>query len=143
MTERPSPPPRPRRWPLLAGAAALITITALVTLALLVAWSRPTNRRLWQHCQPQSVQYADGATYCLTVLERDVDWRWLPFTFTRHLDLFVARGPEATYGHVVDYGPRLADLDRAVVEWSPDGVTFTESSGHRLFIPAEAFLASR
>jgi hypothetical protein len=30
-----------------------------------------------------------------------------------------------------------------VTEWTPEGVTFIEADGHRLFVPHEAFVGGR
>jgi len=65
-------------------------------------------------------------------------------------EIFVGRGTSApAYGHSVRYSFHPGYTNREVhirsskVEWSPDGVTFIEGSGHRLFIPKPMFVGGR
>ena len=99
--------------------------------------------------KPGEVQY-DGATYYLSVVEGDIDWRGFPLYWTRRYYIYVGResGPP-TYGHVLDYsfhpvGDEIeVHIRQSVVEWSDECVTFREASGHVVFIPAEMFVGGR
>ncbi len=128
--------------------AALIAV--MVSLAVLVAWSRPTNVVQWQWCQPDDISYDSYDPYCLSVVEGDINWTFMPLTVMRHYYVFVGRGTQVpSYGHYADYTPTFGAaeardyLSRASVEWTTEGVTFVEDAGHRLFIPAEMFTAGR
>ena len=126
-----------------------VVIAGGVTFTLVSAFSRPTHRLLWQECQPATVSYDDFDPYCLSVVEGDVNWVFMPLNPRRHAYLFVARGTAVPgYGHYLDYGPQLyGDPERylsdVTLDWTAEGITFNEPTGHRLFIPAEQFTGGR
>ena len=52
------------------------------------------------------------------------------------------------YGHWTEYEFHNYSNDsdyftRCVVTWEPEGVTITEPTGHKLFIPKKAFIGGR
>ncbi len=107
---------------------------------------RPSDRIIWQSCQPESVKY-DAYSYCLYVGEGSLDWSRFPYTLNRKYYIVIGRTP--IYGHVKDYSftSELEDIDTYVkqsqVEWSAEGLTFIEKAGHRLFFPKEMFVGGR
>ncbi len=121
-----------------------------VPIAFLIAWviNRPSDRIVQQWRQPKDIDYRSFDPYTLSVIEGAVDWYKLPFA-RRHY-LFVGRGSDAPdYGHYLDYrftrgyGDTDAHIAKSTVEWKPDGITFVEASGHRLFIPKAMFVGGR
>jgi len=65
-------------------------------------------------------------------------------------EVFVGHGPDTpSYGHSVRYSfhPGYTNPETHIrsskVEWSADGVTFIEGTGHRLFIPKAMFVGGR
>ncbi|QJW96141.1 hypothetical protein FTUN_3697 [Frigoriglobus tundricola] len=55
---------------------------------------------------------------------------------------------DSLYGHWTEYEFHNYHNEpdyflRCVVTWAPDGVTLTEPTGHKLFIPKNAFIGGR
>jgi hypothetical protein len=138
-----------RRIRIIAGLTLLLVVTALLAsfVTLLLA-TRPTNRILWQQCQPDTVVYDDFG-YCITLLEGAPEYNGYPLTIGRRYRLLVARGTQTTYGHAVDYAlthghdDAAAYAQRSSAEWTPEGVTYIEPDGHRVFFPAAVFTGGR
>jgi hypothetical protein len=108
-----------------------------------------TDRIIQQWHQPKEIEYKSFDPYTLSVVEGALDWSRLLSLPHRHY-LFIGRGTDApSYGHYLDYTfhPSIDDLDAHVrqsqVEWTPEGLTFVEASGHRLFVPKAMFVGGR
>lgn len=127
---------------------AFAAVSGMVALAVLFAATRPSLQVLWQNCQPETMTYDDGG-YCISVIEREMDLSGWPLYVDNHYALVVTRGSQTDYGHMVDYSFTNNDSDisayinQSQSEWSPEGVTFVEQDGHRLFIPASVFIGGR
>jgi hypothetical protein len=127
----------------------IVLVLAMFAVAALIEWARPTDRVLWQECQPEDVSYESFDPYCIAIVEGDVNWQFITFTVMRHFYVFVGRGQEISYGHYISYTPQFGATDKAeylsgvTVEWTSDGVTLLEPGGHRLFIPADQFTGGR
>ncbi|MEW6492384.1 MAG: hypothetical protein AB1589_07715 [Cyanobacteriota bacterium] len=108
--------------------------------------TRASDRIIWQSCQPESLKN-DSYGYCLYVGEGGLDWSRFPYTLNRKYYLVISVTP--TYGHYKEYSftSELEDVDTYVkeskVEWSAEGLTFIEKSGHRLFVPRKWFSKGR
>ena len=130
------------------GMAGMI-LGAAIAAGLVIHWSRPTRAVLWQACQPADVTYDGFDPYCLSVVEGDLNWTFMPLSTIRHTFVFVGRGTGINYGHYLDYGPQfrgqdpVAYMDQATLDWTAEGITLTEPTGHRLFLPAESFVGGR
>ena len=130
---------------------SVIAISLLLTLVVLLLACQPSNRVIWQDCQPPTVAYGSFDPYCLSVVEGSRDWSGLLLlNVKRRYYLFIGRGKDApAYGHYVDFtftfgGDDLSAFIKASkVEWTPNGVTFTAKTGHALFIPKSAFIGGR
>lgn len=137
------------RWMLVLGGAALGLLLALFAGAILSNDLRPTGRVLWQDCQPATFTLDNTEPYCLAVLEGGLNWRFLPLARVRQHTVFVGRGSEISYGHYTDYSLHvtgstpLFDPAQLMADWTAEGVTLIEPSGHRLFIPAAAYEGGR
>jgi hypothetical protein len=128
----------------LAGAV----FGVLVALAVTLLMNMPSNRILKQWHQPKEIDYKSFDPYTVSVIEGAINWGILG-TSRRHY-LFIGRGTEApSYGHYLDYtfhsGFEEVDeyIGRSTVEWKPEGLTFVEASGHRLFVPKAMFIGGR
>ncbi|GAB4575298.1 MAG: hypothetical protein Kow0077_26130 [Anaerolineae bacterium] len=137
-----------QRWGMaLLGFAVGVMIMFFVGAALFAA-ARPTDRVLWQACQPDDVNY-DDAQYCLSIIEGGLNLQFWPLATLRHTAVLVGRSGQASYGHYTDYTLHstgdlsAAYLDALEVSWTAEGVTLAEPSGHRLFIPAQWFTGGR
>ncbi len=130
---------------------ALVLLTATVlTLILTYLLHRPFNRIMAQWPQPSAIKYDAFDPYYFSVVESDLDWRYLPLTWQRHYYLYVGHDSGAPeYGHFIEFSFHpggddvAAHLRKSSVEWSAEGVTFNEASGHRLFIPKQMFIGGR
>lgn len=139
-----------QRWFLISlGAMALVLVPLTALLTLLLA-TRPTLRVLRTWTSPPELQYDTWGQRHLSVVEGARDFDGFPFHVGRRYFLYVGMDAGTpTYGHQIHYSlnnsveelePYLA---RATVAWTTEGVTFTEPSGHRLFVPKASFLGGR
>jgi hypothetical protein len=129
------------------GAGGILSTIGTV---ILVGWLfYPTERVVWQSCQPDDITYKSFDPYCLSVIEitRPIDRFWLE---QRRYYVFIGPGTGfPSYGHVVehDFFPGQKDRDTYIrnctVTWTIDGVTLEQESGHRLFIPKKSFIGGR
>jgi hypothetical protein len=134
-----------RRFLILIG---LVFVLAVFTAIFLFLATRPSLRLVWQECQPPAVEY-DGGEYCVSVLEGSLDWRGFPLSVGRTYNIAVTQGTQTDHGHLLDY--RFTNvlenvetyIQRSSTEWTPEGVTFIEADGHRLFVPREVFVGGR
>jgi hypothetical protein len=126
------------------GSVALTSLLFTFVLLLLLHW--PSHRVVWQDCQPQSINYGSFDPYYLSVIERNTGWL---FTRTSYY-LFIAHGKSApAYGHYLDFSfffvskDHDAEIKSSKAEWTLQGVTFTASTGHSLFVPKKSFIGGR
>jgi hypothetical protein len=134
------------RWLL---ALLLVAIFAVV-VSCVATWflNSRSDRVIKQWHQPKEVEYKSFDPYTLSVIEGAIDWNNL--SFPRRHYLFIGRGTESpSYGHYLDYtfhaGFEEVDayIGQSTVEWTSDGLTFVEASGHRLFVPKSMFIGGR
>jgi len=121
----------------------------MLTLLGLYTLTRPSHRVIHTWKQPDDIPY-DGATYYLSIVEADLDWRGFPVHVSRRYYIYVGRDSDTpVYGHTLDFSffPFSEDIDthiqQSAVLWSADGVTLETLSGHRLFIPQRMFTGGR
>jgi hypothetical protein len=134
---------------LICSLTVILSAIGPVVLTAVANW--PSNRVVWQTCQPGDINYESFDPYCLSVIEGSLDWQSSLFSPPRRYRLFVGRGTEAPgYGYEVEYSFPLAPRDdpdgyirESKVQWTKEGVTFEEPSGQRLFIPKRLFIAGR
>ena len=131
---------------------AILIILAVFVSALLVVFllHRPSNRVIAQWQQSGTINYQSFDPYFLSVVERDKDYSSFPFHVERNYFIYVGRGSgQPSYGHVIKFSFHPSDqsieehIKKSVVEWSKEGVTFKELSGHVLFIPKKMFIGGR
>jgi hypothetical protein len=96
------------------------------------------------------LDYKSFGPYSVYVLEGARDWSY-PLALPMRYSVVVARSGLAPpdYGHILDYSfhpggnDTEAHIRKSTAEWGPDGVSFVEDSGHRLFIPKKMFIGGR
>ncbi len=103
--------------------------------------------------RPDSIDYQSFGPYYLSVLRDGPDWSGFPLHVSRNYSLYVGReSGTPTYGHVVKhsfhpgadhYHDEETHIKASRVEWTAEGVTFHERSGHRVFIPKSMFVGGR
>ena len=125
---------------------ALFTLAVVVPVCLFIA-TRPSHAVLASYPAPQDARDAGS---CVLVLEGSMDWDGFPFHVSARHSLYIGREcGSPSYGHVKEYSlhpePTLLEehLRKSRAEWSDDGVTFIEASGHRLFIPGAMYRGGR
>ena len=129
-------------------ALLILGLSSVISCATTWLLNSKSNRVISQWHQPQEVDYKSFDPYSFSVIEGAIDWKDL--SFPRRHCLFIGRGTDApSYGHYFDYTfhPGSEDIDeyigRSSVEWSANGLTFIEASGHRLFVPKAMFIGGR
>lgn len=139
---------KPKFWMIIIS----FIIGILVCLVVVVRVVQPTNKVVETWKQPNDIKYG-GNTYCLSVMEGGLDISNLPFFTERQYIIFVGVDiGKPSYGHVlnVTFYPDANTIDdvpayikQSKVEWSNDGVTFTEKDGDQIFIPKSSFIDTR
>jgi len=138
------------RWAVLALLFAFLVLACSLPLSFGLAWwmNYPSNRVVAKWTQPETIDYKSFGPYELYVMEGGLNWTL--FGTERRYYLFIGRAEgEPSHGHAIDYSFHPGGTDLAAhiqaskVEWSDDGVTFVEASGHRLFVPKKMFIGGR
>lgn len=127
----------------------VIALVWLITsAAFAVALTRPTNITLAHWDQPNGVNYQSNDPYALYV-EENSPW-WNVFKRNRYCRVGVVSHvhTKLLYGHWTEYEfhnywNEPDYFTKCVVAWEADGVTVTEPTGHRLFIPKNSFIGGR
>jgi hypothetical protein len=110
--------------------------------------SLPSNRVLKQWPQPTDIDYGSFDPYTVSLVEGAIRWRDL--SLRRDHFLFIGRGSDAPgYGHYLSHTVHngyedITDyIDRSSVEWTAEGISYIEPSGHRVFVPKAMFTGGR
>jgi hypothetical protein len=130
---------------------ALVAIASFVLALILISMLHSrSNRIVTQWRQPSSISYDSFDPYYFTIVESDNDWQLLTFHRQPHYVIYVGHDSGIHgYGHYLEFSfhPDYEDLEthlkKSNLEWSVEGVTFREASGHRLFIPKAMFIGGR
>lgn len=129
-------------------------LSAVVTFIVMIIIMQPSNRVIETWKQPENIIYKDPWIYSISVVEGELSLSNFPFTVARKYFIFAGLdSKKPTYGHVVDYSFHPLSFDSmdnieayiksCNVEWTEQGATFIEKSGHRIFIPKEMFIGTR
>lgn len=122
---------------------------SLITAAILLWFQRPalTVIKTWK--QAAEINYQSYDPYFFHVVEDNWDLGHVPFSINRNYFFYIGKEQtNVTYGHVKHYSFEFNQdlksyLDKCQVDWTIEGVFFTEPSGHRLFIPKASFIGGR
>ena len=107
------------------------------------------NRVIHSWEQPQEIEYMRNSKYTLFVREKAPDWSFLLHRRARH-EIFIGR--DDSYGHWFDctfHGGWGDDtktdeyIRRSAVEWTEEGVSIKQESGHVVFFPKKTFVGGR
>ena len=134
-----------------AWLVSVLLVSSILTLGGLYLLTRPSMHVIQTWKQPDSIQYADGATHYLSVVENDLDWHGFPVYVSRRYFVYVGlESGTPTHGHTVDftfYPMNLDDIENYIrqssVTWSDDGVSFKTLAGDQLFVPKQMFMDGR
>ena len=126
----------------------VIGMTNTCTFLFSPAWS---HRVVAQWKQPDDVKYDGYSPYYLSVIERKMSWNPLTGDFNRHYTIYAGKDDGLPgYGHFIDftfhfgYEPdEVSVIKKTNVDWQPEGITMTMTSGHKLFIPQKSFTGGR
>lgn len=140
-----------RIWMALVRVFALV-VSVIIGYSAAYEITRPSNRVIARWQSPSGIPY-DGPK-CLMVVEGATELPHLILTshLKRYHYVYVGRAcDQPGYGHTVSFEPccyQVVESDAywrdADVRWTMEGVTLTlKQSGHRLFIPARAFVGGR
>ncbi len=119
----------------------------LEAVLFLLASATSSSEVISEGIQPLSIDYSKSGTayvrqYHLKIVRRSPTWSFQMPTYEVHID----REPgEVSYGHSAALPFALSDEDakKCRINWTIDGVWVDQDSGHRLFVPAKAFLGGR
>jgi hypothetical protein len=126
--------------------SAFRLILTIVLVLLGFYFLRPTDKVLWQSCQPMSLIYSNSVHYCVTVIEGGYSINF--FTNKLRRGTFVFVGPEranVTDGHLIEYqfhiGEKRPDVfyQQLHAEWTEQYLKISEPSGHTITVPSEAY----
>ena len=133
-----------------AWLVSVLLVSSILTLGGLYLLTRPSMHVIQTWKQPDSIQYADGATHYLSVVENDLDWHGFPVYVSRRYFVYVGlESGTPTHGHTVDFTfyPVDADVESYIrqssVTWSDEGVSFKTLAGDQLFVPKQMFMDGR
>ena len=108
----------------------------------------PIGRTCARWEQPNNVKYESYDPYLVYVVD-DSSWWNEPNRF-RHCRIGVVSHVhgDLLYGHWTEYEFHNHRNDpnyfaRCTAVWEPEGVTIVEPTGHKLFIPKDAFIGGR
>ena len=130
------------------GRTAIFIAAAIgiLVVATILSWTRTTDVKAFS--QPPGVVYSDDSPH--TVVLQHVH---APIAALRlsddstsgldHYEVYLGRDPSGGYGHHVRLDATDMDPTRLTVEWTTEGVSLNFESGHRVFVPAAAFVGGR
>jgi hypothetical protein len=130
----------------------LVVALALATI-FIGCWiyhaTSTVGRVVHSWAQPKEMDYKSYGPYTLHVREKMPDWRLLGGRTPRH-EIFIGR--DDSYGHWFDCTFHAGSLDedeidayirRSTVEWTDEGVSVKQESGHVIFFPKKTFIGGR
>ena len=127
----------------------LVVAWLFTAVAFALALTHPADAVCARWDQPNTVNYQSRDPYVL-YLKENSSW-WNVFNRHRHCRVGVVSHVQSEpllYGHWTEYefhnyGNEPDYFTRCTVSWEPEGVTITEPTRHKLFIPKKAFIGGR
>ncbi len=140
--------PKPRWYRRLFKVTPWVLSSIALALVITVLLNFPSGKMIAEWKQPPDITYDQRGPYYLSVVERNIDWFRLPPE--RNYLIYVGREAGGLgYGHMLKFSfhsfPDSTEefVKKSQVEWSPEGVTLTTGTGHRVFIPKKMFIGGR
>ena len=120
-----------------------LTVITLFLLFILLAelsgfaWSKKV---LYQSCQGEYVKYSGDNIYCLSIYKQQN-------TISRKYFIFITRKGDNDYGYFLniptDGNIYENEMEKTRVIWAVDGIELTFTTGHKIFVPKQTFIAGR
>lgn len=125
---------------------SIVAVVAIVVYELLMSMGQDEVVKSWP--QPQEIAYDAKGPYALYVLRGPFIWKKLNGPTRTYLLWIDQANSPPSHGHekqyqFAEYVDVESHIDRCTVEWNPEGVTFLEPTGHRVFVPKNAFIGGR
>ena len=133
-------------------AKILLCVLGSCVLALIITFllHLPSMKVVARWRQPAGIPYDNRGPYYMCVVARDLDWRGFPLHLERNYFIYLGRDEGTpSYGDMIKYSFHTSYesieefLEKAQVQWTPEGVTLALPSGHRLFVPEDMFTGGR
>ncbi len=144
-----------KRFRFLWWALPLLGSTTLfVSLGFAILLQVPLDRTRARWEQPNNINYESHDPYMLLVVDRSSWWnesnrhRHCRIGVVSHVQLTPDTQASSSYGHWIEYEFQNYTSDpnyltRCTIVWESEGVTITEPTGHKLFVPKKAFIGGR
>lgn len=117
----------------------MLRLCCVLLVIALFLLRRPVEVHSWG--QPTTINYQSYHPYAVRVFDvSPVLWPYPQY------EVLIGQTPD--YGHVTEYGfhnygHEANYFERCKTEWTPEGITLIEPTGHKLFIPKDAFINDR
>jgi len=115
----------------------IIFLSVIITQAEGVSWSNVT---IFKSLQGDYVKYNASDPYCLSIIKQKQ-------SLSSKYIIMVSMKNDNNYGHVLNY-PEADVIDEKNIEktkvlWTSDGIELSFNTGHKMFIPKDAFIKGR
>jgi hypothetical protein len=101
------------------------------------SWSKKV---LYQSCQGDYVKYSGDNIYCLSIYKQQN-------TISKKYFIFITAKGVNDYGHFLNIPIEGEfyenELQKTRVIWAAEGIELTFTTGHKIFVPKQAFIALR
>jgi hypothetical protein len=127
------------RSPLFTSLSILFLLFFFIVVAEIsgLAWSKKT---LYQSCQGDYIKYSPKSAYCLIIYKEQK-------TLSNNYIMQISRKDDiepSTYLNVpINSDSNENEVEKTRVIWISDGIEVTFTSGHKLFVPKNSFVAER
>jgi hypothetical protein len=111
----------------------LLFLTVIITQVWGFSWS---DKIIYRSCQGDYIKYNSSEQYCLTIVKQRQ-------SFNNRYVIMISNKNGNEYRHLLNYPEASAidekEMEKTRVLWTSDGIEMTFNTGHKLFIPKEAF----
>ena len=101
------------------------------------SWSKKV---LYSSCQGDYVKYSGDNIYCLSIYKQQN-------TISKKYFIFITSKGDNDYGYFlnlpIDGNIYENELEKTRVIWAADGIELTFTTGHKIFVPKQTFIAGR
>ena len=115
----------------------LLFLTVIISQVWGFSWS---DKVILRSCQGNYIKYNSSDTYCLTLIKQRQ-------SMNDKYIIMISRKNENEYGYVLNYPEASVinekEMEKTFVLWTADGIELSFNTGHKLFIPKDAFTKVR